>query len=94
MTQRNLYIAAYDISDPKRMVRALRVLKSYALGRQKSVFECYLDRAERRNLLFAIKHILDPVEDRFFLVRIAPRGPVHTLGIGVAPSDPAWFYVG
>ncbi len=42
MSTRKLYIAAYDISNPRRLRQALKILKGYACGRQKSVFECYL----------------------------------------------------
>jgi len=94
MTQRQLYLAAYDVSDPKRLVRALRVLRNYATGGQKSVFECFLSAAEKRGLLGEIADVLDLEEDRFFLVRLDPRGKVRTLGIGLEPQDPAFYYIG
>ncbi|MEA3643999.1 MAG: CRISPR-associated endonuclease Cas2, partial [Lamprobacter sp.] len=47
MPHRTLYIAAYDVSDNARLRDALKVLKGYASGRQKSVFECFLTDAER-----------------------------------------------
>jgi CRISPR-associated protein Cas2 len=94
MTQRILHLAAYDVSDPGRLRDALKVLKGYASGRQKSVFECFLTPAERRTLLAAVRDVLDLEEDRFFLVRLDPRGHIRTRGIAVAPADPPWFYVG
>ena len=94
MTQRILHLAAYDVSDPGRLREALTVLKGYATGRQKSVFECFLTQAERRRLLAEIGSVLDLREDRFFLVRLDPRGRILTLGIAVKPIDPPWFYVG
>ncbi len=94
MSQRTLYIAAYDVSDARRLREALKVLKGFASGRQKSVFECFLSEAERRDLLAAVRGVLDAVEDRFFLIRLDPRGKVRTLGKAVRPVDPPWFYVG
>jgi CRISPR-associated protein Cas2 len=94
MAQRILHLAAYDVSDPGRLREALKVLKGYASGRQKSVFECFLTQAERRRLLAEIRGVLDLQEDRFFLVRLDPRGHIRTLGIAVKPTDPPWFYVG
>lgn len=94
MTKRTLHLAAYDVSDPGRLREALKVLKGYASGRQKSVFECFLTQAERRRLLAEIRAVLDLSEDRFFLVRLDPRGKIRTLGIAVKPTDPPWFYVG
>ena len=94
MTQRALYIAAYDISSDTRLRDALRVLKGYASGRQKSVFECFLTEGEKRALVAEVRAVLDRDEDRFFLLRLEPRGTVHTLGKAVRPLDLAWYYVG
>ena len=94
MTQRTLYIAAYDISDDARLRDALKVLKGYASGRQKSVFECFLTPAERKILLSQVRAVIDHIEDRFVLLRLEPRGKYRVLGRAVAPTDPPWFYVG
>jgi CRISPR-associated protein Cas2 len=88
-----LYLAAYDVSDPKRLQQALHVLRGYATGGQKSVFECFLGEAEKRALLAEVAAVLDLQEDRFFLVRLDPRSKVQTLGIAVRPADPSYFYV-
>jgi CRISPR-associated protein Cas2 len=94
MTHRVLHIAACDVSSPARLRDALKLLKGYASGRQKSVFECFLSEAEKRTLLAGVRAVLDPEEDRFVLVRLDPRAKVRTLGKAVAPVDPPWFYVG
>jgi CRISPR-associated protein Cas2 len=94
MPQRHLFIAAYDVSDAQRLRDALKILKGYASGRQKSVFECFLTPGERRALLEEIADVLDAVEDRFMLLRLEPRGKVRVRGKGVKPIDPPWFYVG
>jgi len=94
MAERILHIACYDICDAKRLRRALYVLRGYATGGQKSVFECYLTAAEKRALIEAVREVIEPAEDRFLLLRLDARRPVHGLGIAVAPTDPAFFYVG
>jgi len=94
MPQRALHIAAYDISDASRLRRALYVLKGYATGGQKSVFECFLTDAERSSLVNEVRDVIDDEEDRFMLLRLEQRARVRTLGIGVAPVDPDFFYVG
>lgn len=94
MTQRTLYIAAYDVSDDARLRDALQVLKDYASGRQKSVFECFLTPAERRGLLSEVNAVIDPTEDRFVLLRLEQRGKVRALGRSVKPADPAFFCIG
>lgn len=70
------------------------VLRNYSTGGQKSVFECYLTEAEKRQLLSEVEAVIEPLEDRFLLLRLDARRPVHGLGIAVGPADPAFFYVG
>ena len=94
MKDRVLYIAAYDICCPKRLRRALYILKSYASGRQKSVFEVYLSKLEKSRLMDEVAAVLEPEEDRFFLLRLSGRKHIHTLGIAVPPIDNEYFYIG
>ena len=94
MTKRSLYIAAYDIRDDQRLREALKVLRNYSTGGQKSVFECYLSEAEKRALLAEVRTVIDERCDRFLLLRLDPRRKVLVLGIAVPPLDPAYFYVG
>lgn len=93
MARRDLYLAAYDVSDPVRLREALKVLKNYACGGQKSVFECYLTAAERRVLIDQIREVLDLVEDRFLLLQLGHGARVRALGVAVVPADPDFFYV-
>ncbi len=94
MTKRGFYLAAYDVRHPRRLRHALKVLKHYATGGQKSVFECYLSDAEREALILDVKSVLNLEADRFMLVRIDPRSRTEALGIAVQPADPDFFYVG
>ena len=91
---RQPYLAAYDISDNRRLQRALRVVKDYATGGQKSVFECFLSDGERIQLMRRVRAVIDVREDRFFLVGLSTRRAVRTLGIAVPPVDPDFYYVG
>jgi CRISPR-associated protein Cas2 len=93
MTERTLYIAAYDVSDDGRLRDALKVLKGYASGRQKSVFECFLTEAEKETLIHRVRGVIDPEEDRFLVLRLDRRGKILTLGKAIAPVDPPWYYV-
>ncbi len=89
MTQRQLYLAAYDISCNRRLRKALYALRGYASGGQKSVFECFLTPTEKRQLLEDIAQVINPVEDRLFccslrvlntFVRWARRFPLRMAG--------------
>ena len=94
MSGRDLYIAAYDISSAKRLRAALKVVKGYATGGQKSAYECFLTPAERRDLFSSLRAVIDPIEDRVLFIRLDPRSRVHTLGIAQAPQDSPFFYCG
>jgi CRISPR-associated protein Cas2 len=93
MAKRDLYLAAYDVSDPGRLREALKVLKNYACGGQKSVFECFLTNAEQRTLVSEVREVLDLEEDRFMLLQLGRGARVRALGVAVAPDDPDFFYV-
>jgi CRISPR-associated protein Cas2 len=94
MTNRQLYLAAYDISCNRRLRKALYVLRSFSSGGQKSVFECFLTPAEKAQLLDDIGRVIDPDEDRFILLRLAGAKHIRTLGKAVLPQDGSFFYVG
>ena len=93
MPNRLLYLAAYDVTDPNRLQAALHVLKGYACGGQKSVFECFLTERERQALVGEVRAVLDVASDRFLLLPLG-RVTVRTLGIAVPPSDTEFYYVG
>ncbi len=94
MKKRQLYIAAYDISDSKRLRHALYAVRAYASGGQKSVFECFLTVREKQALLEEIQGIIDPYEDRFLLLKLDVRCRVRTLGKAVSPQDGSFYYIG
>ena len=94
MPQRDLHLAAYDISEPRRLSAALKLTRAYATGGQRSVHELFLTPAERQALVEDMSMLIDMDTDRFLLLRLDPRSRVHTLGKAVAPADPDYFYVG
>ena len=94
MTDRQLYLAAYDIRCPGRLKAIMDIVRAYATGGQKSVYECFLTPVERAELLASVAQVMDESTDRFFIVRLDPRMPVRALGVAVAPQDPPFFYEG
>ena len=94
MSQRQLYLAAYDISCPRRLRKALKVLRAYASGGQKSVFECYLSPSEKSQLLEEMSQVIDEQEDRFIVFKLIGIKHVRVLGKAVLPQDGAFYYVG
>lgn len=94
MVNDTLYLAAYDIRSPARLRQALHVLLDYALGRQKSVFECPLTQTDQQELLHRVHEVIDDGEDRFALVRLDRHCATYTLGKAVPLGDKNIFYVG
>ena len=94
MAQRDFYLAAYDVTHPRRLAAALALVRGYTAGGQKSVHEVFLTRAERSELLHSMALLLDEDSDRFFLLRLDPRARTYALGLAAQPKDPDYFYVG
>jgi CRISPR-associated protein Cas2 len=94
LMQRILYLVAYDISHPRRLARALKTVRAYATGGQKSVHECWLLPGELATLKRDLEAIIDSAEDSVLFVRLDPRLKPRTLGIARPPVDPAFFFVG
>lgn len=94
MPPRNLFLAAYDVSNPRRLIAALALVRGYTTGGQKSVHEVFLTRSERTELLHNMALLLDEAEDRFFLLRLDPSARTYALGVAAKPADPDYFYVG
>ena len=94
MAQRNFYLAAYDVAEPRRRLAALALVRGFATGGQKSVHELFLTAGERHELLHDMALILAEDADRFFLLRLDPRARCYALGVAVQPADPDYFYVG
>jgi CRISPR-associated protein Cas2 len=94
METRSLYLAAYDVTDPRRLRKALGLVKGYSTGGQKSVHECFLTISERERLLRDMAAVLEEAEDSFLLLRLDPRARVLILGKAIEPMDAPYFHVG
>ena len=94
MSNRALFIAAYDVACPSRRRQVHRTVKAYATGGQKSVFECFLTPLERKELLVGARRLINEREDRFALLRVEERAKPLLLGIASPPVDPDFYYVG
>jgi CRISPR-associated protein Cas2 len=91
---RHLFLIGYDIASPRRLRRALKVVKAHAVGGQKSLYECWLTSGELQQAMRSLRELIDAAEDRVVLLRLDPRAQVHTLGIAVEPEDGEFFYAG
>ena len=91
---RSLYLVAYDITHPRRLAQALKTVRAYATGGQKSVHECWLEPGELAVLKRDLEAVIDIHDDSVLLVRLDPRLKPRTLGIARPPADPSFFFVG
>lgn len=89
-----LYVIAYDISDDRRRGRIHKLLSAYGQWTQFSLFECFLTRLQRVDLMARLHAILEPESDsiRFYPLCDACVPRVETVG-GAAPSEPTLFLV-
>ena len=93
MSDRDFYLAAYDIHDDRLGIAALKLVRAYATGGQKSVHEVFLSGGEKRKLIADMRDTIAP-SDRFMLLRLDPRSRTFALGRAEQPADPDYFYVG
>ncbi len=93
MPARDFYLAAYDIRDHRRRSGALKLVRAYATGGQKSVHEVFLSAGEKRRLIDDMGSVIAP-DDRFMLLRLETRSRSLVLGRAQQPADPDYFYVG
>lgn len=91
---RDLYLVAYDIREPKRLQTVLKYVAGFASGGQKSVKECFLTPGERDELAAGLAQRMRLSEDRAHVIRLRTNCSVWTLGVGVAPEDPDFYFVG
>lgn len=63
MSQKSLYIVAYDISNDKRRTKLHNKLLDFGTPVQYSVFECHLDPKMRMKLEESIKKVIRPRKD-------------------------------
>lgn len=76
---RNLYLIAYDICDPRRLYRVCRYLTGYKVGGQKSVFEIWVTPAELREIRVRLGELMEK-EDRLHILNLDPRMKVRCHG--------------
>ncbi len=87
------YVICYDIASPRRLRRVARLMLTFGVRVQKSVFECELSSRERAELERKARELLDPHHDSLRVYRLCPRctRTRHLVGTGEIPQTPASF---
>ena len=90
---RTPWVVAYDITDSKNRQRALRALRTLSEGRQKSVFECWLNARERAELFWQLAPLVAETDSLFCLPLSQARNVIR-LGTGQSPVFDTFMVVG
>lgn len=94
MSKRSLWLVAYDVRCPRRLAVVLDLVKAWSTGGQKSVHECWLTPTEFRSLHARLCGAIALGEDNLMFVQPEPKAGVRVLGVGVAPRDQRYFWIG
>lgn len=82
---RQTYIVSYDISNPKRLRKVFKALRSWGDHLQLSVFRCELNHREVVELRSELSQLIRHDEDQVMFVDVGPvegRGSTSIAAIG------------
>ena len=88
-------IVAYDISDPRRLVRVAAVVKDYGVRVQKSIFEVSVDKKLFRKMKTRVEREIEVSKDgvKYFPVCEKCAGNLEIIGQGVYVDPDEEFHV-
>ncbi len=90
---RNRYLVAYDITDNKRLNKVHKKVQAYAVGGQKSFYECWLNAVEFEEFRQKITALLDTQEDRCFIFQIDHDNQPLLLGKAKLPTQQIFLII-
>lgn len=90
-SQSGLYLIAYDIANPRRLVRVHRILKKEGLPVQYSVFTVVMKRPRLLRLLASIETEIKDAEDDVRCYRLPVNSDTVALGRQFFPDDVLLF---
>jgi CRISPR-associated protein Cas2 len=71
---RTTYIVAYDICDPKRLMKVYKKMRGFGDRVQLSVFKCDLGPADLARMKEHLGRLVDPIVDQVLIVPLGPPG--------------------
>ncbi|NLF18098.1 MAG: CRISPR-associated endonuclease Cas2 [Lentisphaerae bacterium] len=88
-------LAVYDIADPKRLRLVARIMESFGIRVQKSVFECHLPQSALKRMLSCVQGVMDAEVDslRVYPLPANSRAQQIILGCGEIPAFPPAFVI-
>ena len=84
-----LTLIAFDLADDKRRRRLVKVLESFGVRAQESVFEAWLTERERQKLLYQANRQINAEADRLAVYVLSPIdfADIVSLGAGKVAED-------
>lgn len=94
MSQKTLYVIAYDLSNDKRRTKIHNILSGFGQWTQYSLFECHLTDKQYLQLRQRLAKVLQADQDslRFYPLCVACLAKVETVG-SKKPKDEATIIV-
>ena len=83
---RNLYLVSYDVASPARLHRVQKKVAAFAIGGQKSFYECWMTRTELDRLQNELKQLLNVKEDSVYFFQLDPRIQPVFMGTAIRQS--------
>jgi CRISPR-associated protein Cas2 len=88
-------LVAYDIAQARRLQRVAKLMERYGVRVQKSVFECRLTEARRKEMTERLVGVLEPGEDQVRIYSVPPEVLAGQRQLGRrGPDLPALTVVG
>lgn len=91
--QRTLYLIFYDISDFKRLRKIHKLIKAYAIGGQKSLYECWLTPNELLKLKEKLVDQMDLITDRVHIFQLDTQSKPIFMGLAGRQSTQPFLIV-
>lgn len=84
-------IVAYDIAEPRRLLKVAKVMKDYGLRVQKSIFEVEVSERQFREMKMRAEAIIHPLQDgvKYFPLCDRCADTMECIGIFAAGPDDA-----
>lgn len=84
MANEQLFLVARDIHCNRRRTAVRKITAVFAVGGQKSAYECWLTPAQRDRLCQKLTQQIDSEEDRLLMLRRDPSSVLPTNGFATA----------
>ncbi len=88
-----LHLVAYDITEPKRLIKVGKICLDFGIRVEYSVFECDLSEENFQKLWQLLSDTIDPDEDRILAYKIcgACVTRIESMGTVVRPGKPLLY---